>query len=289
MPNDAANLDLAQCGALRFHPDGAAGGTSVLIETKSLPRSGLHYLKNSLERILADGFSFCEWYEEEGCCRRMPCAFVGAAMRQDRPHLRLTKSHDFELLDPDDPPAGPVTRLIMLRDPLYVLTSWWCLAQLEAEAAFLSENAIDMGRIRRRHEPELVRAAFDLAGPRFDIARAEAELDGCLTGWKAYILAFVRKWRRAARAAPVGQIIVRYGDLPRVACALAEPASRVDPAVASRLDAFRRETRFVPRSDPFGTPATRLSDFLRAQQDGFRRTAREIAAQDETGLLATEA
>ena len=73
----------------------------IMIDSKSLPRSGLHYMKKTFESVLSNNFSFCEWYWETGCCKKMPCALTGYAKECERTKtskLRMTKSHDFDCL-----------------------------------------------------------------------------------------------------------------------------------------------------------------------------------------------
>jgi len=73
-----------------------------LVESRSLPRSGHHFLRHLLEQACGEQFSYCEGYQEPGCCRSSPCsvaAYWRYAREHNQPHLRLLKSHDFALTD----------------------------------------------------------------------------------------------------------------------------------------------------------------------------------------------
>ena len=98
-----------------------------LVEGRSLPRSGHHFLKTLLARACCENFSYCESYQEPGCCKVSPChvaAYWHFARDHRQPHLRLLKSHDFDLKDSTfEPPLGMV-RLIQVRRPLHSLVSW---------------------------------------------------------------------------------------------------------------------------------------------------------------------
>ncbi len=92
-----------------------------LVESRSLPRSDHHFLKHLLRQACGEHFSYCEGYQEPGCCKSSPCnvaAYWHYAREHRQPHLRLLKSHDFALEDAAfTPPAGMV-RLIQVRRPL---------------------------------------------------------------------------------------------------------------------------------------------------------------------------
>ncbi len=98
----------------------------IQFDTKSLPRSGLHYMKRTFSKILDEYFSFCEWYQEPGCCKKMPCTLTGYSQQVEKTQtarLRLTKSHDFALDDPVFLPMFSLRRVILVRQPLHLLTS----------------------------------------------------------------------------------------------------------------------------------------------------------------------
>lgn len=69
--------------------------------SKSMPRSGHHFLVKLLRDYFGPEFEYCEFYKPTDCCHRMPCS----KPRPDNAAWRffLQKSHDFALEDPVDP------------------------------------------------------------------------------------------------------------------------------------------------------------------------------------------
>lgn len=258
------------------------------LDVKSLPRTGLHFMRNSFESILRDNFSFCEWYTEPGCCRQMPCAVTGYATEgQDRPMLRMVKSHDFDLADPAFPTGGPLRRLILIRDPLYLLTSWWTLQMLYLRADLLKRHGIMTDKLSFAHGPHVLRSAYRLID-----AEAEMPPSQALAGWLGkqtpYVTGFVAKWQAAALADGPGTRILRYRETPAaILDIIDEIAGQLDDAARARLVAFRdrRDSGFVARQSPFEGPSSRISAYMRENAALFLAAARTILEQDETGLL----
>lgn len=54
----------------------------------SWPRSGHHLLVRILGDYFGDSFNYCEFYNQEGCCKQSPC------VRQD--NISLSKNHDYD-------------------------------------------------------------------------------------------------------------------------------------------------------------------------------------------------
>jgi hypothetical protein len=67
------------------------------IQSKSLPRSGHHYLINLLTHYFSDKMHYCERYKPQGCCRTIPC--VKAFTLPGPYKFMFQKSHDFYLRD----------------------------------------------------------------------------------------------------------------------------------------------------------------------------------------------
>ena len=260
------------------------------LDVKSLPRTGLHFMRNIFDSILQTNFSFCEWYTEPGCCGQMPCAVTGFATEgQDKPMLRMLKSHDFELSDPAFATAGPVRRLIMIRNPLYLLTSWWTLQTLYFNSELLKRHGIMTTKINFAHGPHVVRSAY-----RIIDAEAEMPSQEVLADWLLdkipYMTGFVAKWQEAARQDASNTRIVRYQDTPDAALGiLDEIADQLDDATCARLSVFRdqRKSIFVERTSPFEGKSTRISAFMHENSAMFVQTAQSILEQDLTGLLKT--
>ncbi|MFN6976675.1 MAG: hypothetical protein ACK4OP_00995 [Gemmobacter sp.] len=272
-----------------WRESGAGAPDFLYLDVKSLPRSGLHYMRNTLRGILQQGFSFCEWYNEPGCCKRMPCALTayrsighGAA----RPLVRMVKSHDFDFRDPAFPTGGAIRRIVLIRDPLYILSSWWALHQLYANRDLLKAHGLNVAKAGYQHEAPVLAAAYD-------ILDAEAppppigETERWLSERKAYILGFVAKWGGAGGDAGAPMIVPYAG----VDGAVVDLLTGLDPALpaetrARLADHVRgRRASFTPRSDPFAAPTERLSAWLRDNAGLFRDTAAAILREDRTGLL----
>lgn len=264
----------------------------VYLDVKSLPRTGLHFMRNSFESLLREHFSFCEWYTEPGCCRQMPCAVTGyATERRDIPLLRMMKSHDFDLIDPVYAPEGPIRRLVLLRDPLYLLTSWWSLQVLYLSDDLLKRHGIMKSKLNFSHGPHVVDSAYriiDAEGEDIPVA----PLHTWLEQKTPYILGFVSKWAEAAREHPQNCRIVQYRDTPEAVLQVLDHLGPCLPEDAhARIEAFRtgRNSIFKARQDPFHSKSQRIADFLRHEAESFRAAAEALCRQDRTGLLAEAA
>ncbi len=248
----------------------------IYVEVKSLPRSGLHYLRNSLEHILGTSFSFCEWYHEPGCCRNMPCDLTGIMENDDRPHLRLIKSHDFDLLDPPYSVNGSsIRRLILVREPLYILTSWWGLEVIQANAQMLAKNNINVTKIFFMHEKAVVADAFALI-EREGVLPKEEGLDAWLKEKQSYISGFVDKWCNPKE--PLGAV-VSYGDGKQHVLQLLEPfVETMSEQSRHMLDEFKEGSldAFRPRKSAFDGPTERVTRFLHDHAEVFEAAAEEL-------------
>ena len=137
----------------------------LLLESRSLPRSGHHFLKQLLGQALGQNFSYCEGYQEPGCCKKSPCealSYWHYAQRNNRPHLRLVKSHDFSFEDATFDPMNGMIRLIQIRKPFDLLASWLELQQLQFNQELLAKFNISYNRIMLYHEKQLLEDAWHL-------------------------------------------------------------------------------------------------------------------------------
>lgn len=261
----------------------------VYLDVKSLPRTGLHFMRNSFENLLQKQFSFCEWYYEPGCCRQMPCAVTGYATEmQDAPLLRMIKSHDLNLTDPVFLAEGPIQRLILLRDPLYLLTSWWALRVLYLQRDLLKQHGIKQGSINFAHDIHVMRAAYRIIDEE-GISHTSVQLQAWLKQVSPYLLGFARKWAQAMQANPRNCRLVRYKATPQAVLEILEQMRPWLPTdTLQRIEAFRinNSNIFQTRSDPFITQSKRISDFLQNEADIFRAVASALNQQDRTGFLA---
>ncbi len=264
-------------------------GGQVLLETKSLPRSGLHYLRNSLADILGRDFSFCEWYGEPGCCRKHPCSMTGVAETAGRFHLRLIKSHDFQGDDPAYPVGGHLQRMILVRDPLYILTSWWSLQVLELNKELLADHGISMQKINYMHEKSLVAQAHDVVARHGTLPTVDV-LSGFLQRQSAYMMRFLERWgwqEGESAGAGLGQIVPFEQIGAEVIALLERYRDRLEPDAGLRLDRFVRDKAdFHPRKSPFEAPSEMLHDYMISHAELFQETATRILERDRSGLLA---
>lgn len=262
-----------------------------LIETKSLPRSGLHFLKSCFETALPGRFSFCEWYAEPGCCRRQPCAVplfdLEAASGADalRP-LRMVKSHDFAGKDASyDPPPG-VMRLILVRDPLMVLTSWWALEELVRHRDLLASHGIQVEKLFYLHEKPLLQAAYKVVEADFHPVPPGA-VEDWLARKSAYVLRFLRKW--AGGSGPQVQV-VNYDELPGfIAGFFASRQGALTASEEAGLARMQNEklARYAPRNAPFEAPIRQITDTLNHHKTLFLDTSDTIRNLDDSGHLHT--
>lgn len=237
----------------------------LIIDSKSLPRSGLHYLKNTLEELLPGHFSFCEWYQEPGCCRKMPCertAYAECANRTGQLKVRLLKSHDFDLTDPIYPLLPGMERLVLVRDPLFILTSWFELDRIAAHQDALREYGIDLKALWLRHEPEVVAQAVRIMDAEYQPAPVESVSDWLIRRTH-YLLGFLNRWM-----APVYNQqeprwrVVQYEEIHRyVAGIVASVSEKVGKKSEERIAEYLADDRLdlAPRSDAFSLKSEKVT------------------------------
>jgi hypothetical protein len=253
-----------------------------LIDTKSLPRSGLHYLKQTLERLVPGHFSFCEWYQEPGCCKRMPCAltaYAEAAQQPPQAKLRLLKSHDFELDDPAYPLTPHMRRLILIRDPLFVLTSWFELEQMQQHNKILEAHGISMEKVYLLHEPEVTRQALRLIDAAYHPIDRQA-LRQWLRKRRDYISGFLRRWAAPALQNPeLRWRLLPYEGINAYLSELLSPLqAHLNPDAQANVERFLRDSagRFKPRSDAFTLKSVKISEDVQRHEGLFHETARAL-------------
>ncbi len=172
-----------------------------LIESRSLPRSGHHFLKRLLEHAWGEDFSYCEGYQEPGCCQASTCSVVAYwhfAREHQRPHLRLLKSHYYALSDATFVPLPGMLRLIQVRRPFKLLVSWLELEQLAQKREILKGSSIVLGRISLYHEPDVLEEAWRLIDQAGMVMTAE-QVQAWLADKVCSVLGIRRKWVPLAR------------------------------------------------------------------------------------------
>lgn len=193
----------------------------ALIESKSLPRTGHHHLRQLLQSAHGNGFSCCELYQEPGCCRKMPCnaePWWSQARRLGHDHVRLIKSHDFSLTDPTYHTLAGVVRLVQVRRPFPLLASWLELKHLHVNREMLERHGIDPKRIYLYHEAALVESSWRLID-EFGTAMKPDLAMQWLGEKTTYIIGFLNKWLPMSSPLPAvigptsGTFLLRYEDL----------------------------------------------------------------------------
>jgi hypothetical protein len=266
----------------------------ILLDSKSLPRSGLHYMKNTLAKILQETFSFCEWYQEPGCCKKMPCALTGYAeycLQNGTAKLRLTKSHDFALDDPVFEPIFSVRRIVLVRNPLFVLTSWFMLEHLAKCAKALEVAGIKMEKIWLAHEPEVMGGAYNILNENFKAPSREA-LHEWLEEKRRYIHGFMQKWVPLAldTTYPHSQLIHYENINSYIIEILDEFKSYLSVETVGRIDTFAQGSlmKFQPRDNAFATPSDAVSSFLMSNAHLFKEEANIIIAEAPKGVFSND-
>lgn len=182
------------------------GHTLLLIESRSLPRSGHHFLKNSLEMAFNGEFSYCEGYMEPGCCNRNPCemrSYWNFARKRELNHIRLVKSHDFNLTDLTFKPPIGMVRLVQVRKPLEVLVSWLELQQFSHNENLLNSQNITLNRLYLYHEIQLKEEAWSIIDESGTVMDEEQTIKW-LKEKANYIERFLKKWLPISIEFPYG-------------------------------------------------------------------------------------
>jgi hypothetical protein len=245
-----------------------------------------------LSEVFERRFSFCEWYQEPGCCRQMPCAVTGFATEAERTGhlaLRMVASHDFQLEDPDYPTGPALQRLVLVRDPLFVLTSWWALDLLTARAPVLRARGLNPEKLFYLHEPAALAEAWGLISEEF-VPPAAGALQAWLEGRKAYLLGFARKWAGSVARTETGARVIDYDARSDATLGLLDDwRPRMSAEQQERLDRLQPggQPRFAHRANPFAGPTPEISGFLEDNAGPFLAVAAAIAREDATGLLKT--
>ena len=261
----------------------------ILLDSKSLPRSGLHYMKNTLARILGENFSFCEWYQEPGCCKRMPCALTGYTnncQKMGDSGVRLIKSHDFNFHDPIFSTSYSLRRIVLVRDPLFVLTSYFVIEQLLNYKAVLQEKGIYMEKIWFSHETEVLATAYQLMD-QFFVTPKEITLNNWLNKKVAYINGFLKKWGLTDNDQSFSYL-VNYNEIDSFIQSLLFDIQDFFPdETRIRMNFFVENSggRFHARTDPFFTASTKVSEYLRNNSKLFIQAAKKVISADQRNIL----
>lgn len=254
----------------------------LLIDSKSMPRSGLHYLKDTLARLLGKHFSFCEWYQEVGCCRQRPCILTGFATHarnSGKCRIRMIKSHDFRHEDPYLKTSPHLQRLILIRDPLFTLTSWFELEQLGKYSKTLAQHGIDMPKIWLSHEKEVLESAYGILDTCFEPLGID-NLASWLVDKSQYIITFFDRWVTPVIEKPdpythvvsydgIHQYVIQLTKAFRASISKSE-CKAVDEFAASGRSGFKKKT------DPFAANTASVAAYLEKYSFMFLEAASRI-------------
>lgn len=250
----------------------------LLIDAKSLPRSGLHYLKNTMSQIFKEDFSFCEWYTEPGCCRQMPCALTGfakLAQETGKMNIRITKSHDFDLSDPMFQTSSHLRRLVLVRDPLFILTSWFTLSLLHRHGDILKNHGINLQKINFSHEKSVVFQAYSLVSDNL-IRPSVQKVHEWLEKQRLYMKNFIHKWVLQKDECQDGFTdIVFYENIDKYIKKIYSEACSFIPK-KEQHDLCNIEDSFIKRKDPFLGPTDIISSLLYEFAPLFKDVADDV-------------
>ncbi|WP_462159431.1 hypothetical protein [Pseudoalteromonas sp. GB56] len=98
-------------------------GKVKFIQSKSLPRSGHHFLISMLTKYFGEEAHYCEAHNPENCCKTNPCKKPFNAQVNNK--YMIQKSHDFKLSDDKSPSA---TYIVQHRSPMTRIQSNFELA-----------------------------------------------------------------------------------------------------------------------------------------------------------------
>ncbi|MEB3318929.1 MAG: hypothetical protein VKO39_12435 [Cyanobacteriota bacterium] len=245
----------------------------TLIESKSLPRTGHHHLRRLLQRAHGEDFSHCERYFEPGCCKQFPCnaePWWSHARMRGHHHLRLIKSHDYNLEDVPYPTPIGVVRLVQVRRPLPLLASWLELKHLSVNRELLHRHGIILERVYLHHEAALLETSWQLID-ECGVAMERQEALPWLAEKSLYITNFLKKWLPLARPLPTAQAplrgtyVLRYEDLGARAQILRAIGRDSPPD-----EAGEGEELFRPREGNWlCRPSQRISGLLNQLEDSL--------------------
>ena len=259
-----------------------AVNVGLTIASKSIPRSGHHLLKEILSAGFGAAFTHCEWYQEPGCCRQVPCKLFGAYCDNGQT-VRLIKSHDLQL-DEQPPCVGPnLVTAIGYRHPLWTLTSQFVYLLREMESKRLGVYL----KMQYLHEPAVVNLLTENCHHHL-ASWSQGALDIWLAEQSSYQVRFFRKWLRGDSSEvhfdeTTGFLNCPYEQLSRIENARVLLEWFASKSCLSFWASSDADLSFIrPVRSPWHCTNRRVSDFLNANRLTFARAAAFIA--HEAGL-----
>lgn len=165
-----------------------------------------------------------------------------------------------------------------MRDPLYVLTSWFALDQLNEHKQLLSDNGIVVTKIWLSHEKEVISPAYQLVNEYFSPPSLE-KLTEWLEAKSQYISGFMKKWVTPVDPIPnTNKLIVRYEDINQYVVKLAnEFRPYLNQDVLHNFDQGLENLnrKFSKREEPFKAPASNIAFYIESHAELFRSAAKK--------------
>ena len=271
--------DIAYCSIETDSPD------FILVESYSLPRSGHYYLKSLLKTATNGKFSYCESYQEPGCCKSNPCgvnSYWHHARNKHENHLRLIKSHDFLLKDKTFNCMPGMFRIIQLREPFDLIISWLELAQLETNKDLLKEKNIDILRIYLYHEASLLEESWEIID-KYGTTMSDTETSQWLSSKKKYIKSFLLKWIPISNTISTkelhncGNFVLHYQDMK-------DPQALLNLLRIKKYDRTKLATFKSTRENTMKRKSTLITDLVEMNSELIQEISHEIKIS--TPLLA---
>ena len=263
--------DIAYCSIETDSPD------FVLVESHSLPRSGHHYLKSLLKIATNGKFSYCESYQEPGCCKSNPCgvnSYWHHARNKHENHLRLIKSHDFLLKDKTFDCMPGMFRIIQLREPFDLIISWLELAQLETNKDLLDDKKINISRIYLYHEASLLEESWEIID-KYGKVMSDIETTQWLSSKREYIKSFLLKWVpvsnkiRTKELYSCGNFVLHYQDMK-------DPQALFDLLRIKKYDRTKLPTFKSTRENTMKRKSKLITDLVEMNSELIQEISHEI-------------
>ncbi len=183
-----------------------------------------------------------------------------SAKENSEVHLRLSKSHDFDFTDQIFTTSSSKRILILKRDPLFTITSWWELIEINRHANILKSKHIDPLKIFYLHE----KAVFDEALSIIDLHYAPPS-DDFFKAWldkqTNYIKKFNQKWINTSEKAEFFETL-DYENIPKYAFDICNNLKNVGPSNNQIIF----QSNFKARTDPFAVKSKMVTDFIKGKK-----------------------
>ena len=243
-------------------------------------------LSKSLLKTATNGkFSYCESYQEPGCCKGNPCgvnSYWHHARNKHENHLRLIKSHDFLLKDKTFNCMPGMFRIIQLREPFDLIISWLELAQLATNKDLLNSKNINISRIYLYHEPSLLEESWEIID-KYGKTMSDTKTSQWLSSKKEYIKSFLLKWLPISNTIstqelhPCGNFVLHYHDMK-------DPQALLNLLQIKKYDQTKLPTFKPTKENTTKRKSKLITDFVETYSELIQEISHEIKIS--TPLLA---